>query len=106
MIQMNAQKFYDQATRWLLNYGPRVLTAIIILLVGLWLIRLVKKWLGHHLLQRDVNSSIRPFLINVIVIFSQVLLIIGLMQIIGLPLISARFLILSVIACVYKKTEP
>lgn len=86
MIQMNAQKLYDQAARWLLNYGPRVLSAIIILLVGLWLIRLVKKWLGHHLLQRDVNSSIRPFLINVIVIFSQVLLIIGLMQIIGLQL--------------------
>lgn len=86
MIQMNAQKLYDQAYHWILTYGPRILAAIIILFIGLWFIRFLKKWLRHHLFQREVNSSIRPFLINVIVIISQALLIIALMQIIGLQM--------------------
>ncbi|GEM_PF-6453704 len=40
---MELEKFYDKTYDWILRNGPGLILAIIILLVGLWIIRLVKK---------------------------------------------------------------
>jgi small conductance mechanosensitive channel len=83
---MNWKDFYAQAYRWIITIGPRIVIAIIVLLAGFWIIRQIKKWMGHHLMQREVNSSVRPFLINLITIALQVIVLVALMQIIGLQM--------------------
>lgn len=83
---MNLQKFYDESFHWVITIGPRILLAIIILFLGIWLIRFMKKWFSHHLMQKQVNSSVRPFLINLIVIAMQVVLLLTLMQVVGLQM--------------------
>ncbi|MGZ3958676.1 MAG: mechanosensitive ion channel family protein [Flavisolibacter sp.] len=83
---MNLEKFYEQAFHWVVTIGPRIFLAIIILLLGIWLIRFLKKWFSHHLMQKQVNSSVRPFLINLIVIAMQVILLLTLMQVVGLQM--------------------
>jgi small conductance mechanosensitive channel len=83
---MNLDKFYSQAYDWILTVGPKIVLGIIVLFIGFWLIRMVKSWLNKHLLRKDVTSSIRPFLVNLITITMQVLLILGFMQIVGIQM--------------------
>jgi small conductance mechanosensitive channel len=83
---MEWSKFYDRAYSWILNLGPRLLIGLVLVFLGLWLIRFLKRWLNHHLFQRDVNASIRPFLVDLIVTTLQIFLVIAFMQIVGLQL--------------------
>ncbi len=83
---MDLDKFYDQAYTWILTVGPRILLGIILVLLGLWLIRFLKKWLNNHLVSKRIDSSIRSFLINVAVIALQVLLVFSFMQVIGVQM--------------------
>ena len=83
---MDLQNFYDQSYQWIITVGPRILLALIVLLIGIWIIRFSKKWFGSHLMRRQVNSSIRPFLINLIVIAMQVILLLAIMQVVGLQM--------------------
>ena len=78
--------FYDKAWAWLLDVGPKILIGLLVIFIGLWLIRMLKRWLNHHLLKRDVTSSIRPFLVNLIITVLQVLLALGFMQIVGIQM--------------------
>ena len=81
---MNIQKFYEQAYQWIITIGQRIVIAVIILLLGFWIIRIIKKWLNHHLIKKEVNTSVRPFLINLFGIAMQIILLLMFMQIIGL----------------------
>jgi small conductance mechanosensitive channel len=81
---MNWNKFYDQAYSWILNVGPRILVGIVVIIIGLWLIRAMKKWLNHHLLRKDVTSSVRPFLVNLITVSLQIFLVLAFMQVVGI----------------------
>src|SRR6476469_9130230 len=51
------ERFYDKVFTWVLRFGPRILLAVVILVVGLWLIRLFKKWLGNLLEHRNLAPS-------------------------------------------------
>jgi small conductance mechanosensitive channel len=83
---MKLDKFYDQAYNWLLTVGPKILAGLVVIFIGIWLIRLLKRWLNNHLLRRDVTSSIRPFLVNLIITVLQILLVLGFMQIVGIQM--------------------
>lgn len=83
---MNWEKFYDQAYGNILSTGPKILTALIGLLVGLWFIKLMRRWLALAMQKRDLDPSLQPFLQSLIIISLQVLLIIGIMQIAGIEL--------------------
>ncbi|GAA4732691.1 mechanosensitive ion channel family protein [Flavisolibacter ginsenosidimutans] len=83
---MDWSKFYDKAYNWILIEGPRILIGVLLVLIGLWLIGFIKKWLNHHFHKREVNSSVRPFLVNLFVTALQVLLFIAFMQVVGLQM--------------------
>ena len=83
---MKLDKFYDQAYAWILTVGPKILIGVVVVFIGLWLIRLLKKWLTNHLLNKGVTSSIRPFLVNLTIVTLQILLALGFMQIVGIEM--------------------
>lgn len=83
---MNLDKIYDDVLKWLVSVGPRIIAGVIIVLIGLWLIRLLRKWLNKHLQTKKVTSSVRPFLVNLVIITLQVLLALGFMNIVGIQM--------------------
>src|SRR3954452_4412404 len=83
---MKLDKFYDQAYAWILKVGPKILIGVVVIFIGLWFIRLLRKWLTNHLLTKGVTSSIRPFLVNLTITALQILLILGFMQIVGIEM--------------------
>jgi small conductance mechanosensitive channel len=86
-MEWHWKKFYDRAYDWVIAYGPRILLAIVVFLVGLWVIRMVNRWVKKGFEKRKrFNPSIRYFLQNLVAIILQVLLIFLSLQVAGIQL--------------------
>jgi small conductance mechanosensitive channel len=83
---MTIQKFYDHVYDWLIKYGPRLLIGILILLAGLWLIRILANWSHNRMLKKNVDTTVKPFLLSLITIGLRILLIFTVMQFVGIQL--------------------
>ena len=81
---MDINKIYERGLDWLIAEGPKILAGLIVFSIGLWLIKILKRWLNHHFLKREITSSVRPFFVNLIVTTLQVLLLLAFMQIVGI----------------------
>jgi len=80
------ENFYDRAYNWVLTTGPRLIMAVALLLIGLWLIRVFIGWMRKGLERRNFNPSLRYFLLNLTAISLQILLILMATQIVGIQL--------------------
>lgn len=58
---MNGQDYLGKALDFLWNYGPNLLLAVVLLVVGLWIIRRLSNAFGAFLKARNVDNSLRPF---------------------------------------------
>jgi small conductance mechanosensitive channel len=76
----------DIIYNWAITQGPKIIAGIIILFIGLWLIRLILTWMHKGLHEKEVNSSVRLFLLSLLGVVLRVLLILGVMQVIGIPM--------------------
>ena len=83
MKRLNPDILLDKLYNWVLTVGPRLLMAIVILVLGIWLIRLFKKWLRKRLHKREQEVSYQPFLISLIITALQVILVISIIQFMG-----------------------
>lgn len=72
--------------KYMLIFIPRLLLAIVILFVGLWLIRRIKHALRILLNKKDIDPTLRPFLLSFSTIAFQLLLLLGIMNILGLQM--------------------
>ncbi len=86
-------RFYDKAYDWVIEKGPEVLLGLVLLFGGLWLLRIFGGWLNRKLLKKDVNPSLTPFLLSLVIIALRVVLILTVMQIIGIQLTFLTVLI-------------
>jgi small conductance mechanosensitive channel len=75
--------FYDTAYQWLITWGPKIVIAIILFIIGQWLIRLLRRWLNKFIRAKRFDP-VRPFLQGLIAILLQVLLVLIIMQILGI----------------------
>lgn len=83
---MKFEDFYLKGYNWTVRYGLRAVVALLLLLVGFWLIGKLKKLLHSSLDRRNVDPSLRPFLLSVSVIFLQGLLLLAAMQVVGVEM--------------------
>lgn len=84
--EFSIDKFYDSAYHWLINYGPRFLIGLAVLFVGLWLIRLIVNRSHKGMHNKNVDPTVKPFLLSLIAVAMRILLILGVMQIMGIEL--------------------
>jgi small conductance mechanosensitive channel len=83
---MNADEVYDRLTTWLISNGPRIVFALLVFLIGQWVIRLCRGWLTNRLRKRGFATSLRPFFHSLLVSALQVLLLLAVMQILGIQM--------------------
>jgi small conductance mechanosensitive channel len=89
----NIDHFYNKAYDWIIDKGPSVIFGIALLILGLWLIKLLGKWMQGGMHRKDINPSLRPFLTSLILITLRILLVLTVMQIIGIQLTFLTVLI-------------
>jgi small conductance mechanosensitive channel len=85
--------FYNKAYDWIIDKGPSLILGIALLILGLWLIKLLGKWIQGGMHRKDVNPSLRPFLTSLMLITLRILLVLTVMQIIGIQLTFLTVLI-------------
>jgi len=83
---MRIEEFYKEFHIWLINRGPSYVGGILIFFIGLWVIRFLRSRFRDRMAKRDINSSLQPFLLSLVITSLYVLLIISVMNIIGFEL--------------------
>lgn len=82
------EKYYDQAIELSMSYGPKLVLAILTLIIGLWLIKALTKGVDKGMERADVEITLRRFLKSLISILLKVLLLISVASMIGIATTS------------------
>lgn len=77
-----------RAQELLITYLPQVLLAIVFLVVGLWLIRVLVRGVGKAMQSRDMEPSLVPFVKSLLGALLKVLLVLSVIQMIGIQTTS------------------
>lgn len=85
---LNANTYIDSALDLILKYGPKVVLAIVTLVVGFIVIKSITKGSKRLMERRKTDPTLRPFLLGMISILLKILLIISIMSMIGIEMTS------------------
>lgn len=83
---MKPEIFYNKVYDWVITIGPRIIAAIIILIIGILLIKLCQRWLKRVMVRREFDPTIFTFIISLIIAALHVLLVIAIMQVLGIEM--------------------
>lgn len=81
-------KYSDQFKELALEYGPSLIGAIITLIIGLWVIKAITNGIKKGFEKREIDPSLRPFLIGLISTGLKVFLIISVLSMVGIAMTS------------------
>lgn len=81
-------KYMEQIVDLLVVYGGKIVLAIVVLIVGLWLIKRVTKAIGKGLDKRNTDASLKPFLMSIIGALLKVMLFISILGMVGVEMTS------------------
>ncbi len=82
------EKYLDKAVDILIQYGPRLLGALIILIGGSWLIRLIVGIMGKFLDKGRIDLSLRSFLKQALSLILKIILLVTAASALGIPTTS------------------
>lgn len=81
---MDFEKYYDLALELVVQRGPKILLAFIVLIIGLRLIKFVVKLMNRGFEARNLDVTLRPFLSNLINWALKVLLLVTVAGMVGI----------------------
>ncbi len=82
------ENLQENFVEFLVNYGPKVLGAIVVLIIGLWVIGSITRYIKNAFEKREMDPSLRGFLSSMIAIILKILLIISVMSMVGIAVTS------------------
>ena len=85
---MNLENAMDKLTLMAVEYGPKLLGAILVLIIGIWVIKVLTGGFGKMLDKRKVNNSLTPFLKSLVSAILKILLIVSVLGMIGIQMTS------------------
>ena len=85
---MNFQAILDQLISIIVAYGPKLIGAIVVWIIGSWLIKRTGKILSKGLEKRKIDESLRPFLKKLFEVLLKVLLAISVLGMLGIEMTS------------------
>jgi len=71
-----------------ITYGLKILYAVIVLLVGLWVIKIVTRSIHNLMDKKAIDASLRPFLKSIVSMTLKVVLLITVLGIVGVEMTS------------------
>lgn len=78
----------DQITGMIIGYAPRVIGAILALIIGFWVIGWVTGVLRRTLEKRAIDPTVRPFLVSLVSVGLKVLLLLSVASMFGIETTS------------------
>ena len=80
--------YWEGAQGMVIDYGMKLVYAIIVLVVGLWIIKAISNGFRKLMLNRKIDASLVPFLTSLINMVLKVLLVITVMSMLGIQMTS------------------
>lgn len=87
-MNINLSTIIDSASKILVHYGPRFIGAILVLIVGLYIIKLLTKGFSKALVRSKVDATLAPFLRALVNIALKILLVISVLSMVGIAMTS------------------
>jgi small conductance mechanosensitive channel len=84
MKYFDSVMIYDLA----LGYGLKLLLALVTLIIGLWIIKLIKNAIKRAMERKNMDATLRSFLLPLISILLKVLLIVSVISMVGVEMTS------------------
>lgn len=82
----------EELTQWALDlamaYGLKLIGAVIVLIIGLWVIKAIVNGIKKGFDKRGMDPSLKPFLISMINILLKVMLVISVLSMVGIAMTS------------------
>lgn len=85
---MELQNWINKGYNTIIDFGPKVLAAIAIWIIGSWVIKSIIKNLRNALDRRDYDPSLKKFLLNLLVWILKIILIIVVLGTVGVETTS------------------
>lgn len=93
---MEVQKWLDKGFEFATEYGIKVLGAIVIWIIGSWIIKKITKATGKVMAKKDYDESLQKFLVNLISWILKILLIVTILAKLGVETTSFAALLAAV----------
>ena len=84
----NLQNYWDMIIKLSVSYAPKLLLAIITLILGLWIIKRIMKVIRKLMQKSSVDASLLSFLVPLISILLKVLLLLSVISMVGIETTS------------------
>lgn len=85
---MNTEQFYDQLTEWALEYGPKLIGAVVVLFIGSWVVNGLTRAFNNFLIRRNTDPSLLPFLKSIFNTLLKVMLGLSVLSMLGIEMTS------------------
>ncbi|MCP9768339.1 mechanosensitive ion channel family protein [Lacihabitans sp. LS3-19] len=85
---MNKEAIINKFTSLTLEYGPKIIVAIFIWIIGSWLVKQLTKGFVKVMETRDTDDSLKPFLRSLVSILLKVLLVLSILGTVEIEITS------------------
>ncbi len=81
-------KYIDKIIILLVEYGPKLIGAVVVLIAGLWIIKIITKTISKLLIKKKTDPSLASFVKSLTNILLKVMLVISVMGMVGIEMTS------------------
>jgi small conductance mechanosensitive channel len=85
---MNFEQILEKIRLISLDYGPKIIVAIIIWIIGIWVIKILNYGFGRMMDKRNIDPSLKPFIKGILSVILKILLAVSLLGTIGIEMTS------------------
>jgi len=85
---MNFENIMAQLTSIAVEYGPKLIGAIIVLIIGHWVIKLLTRAFASIMNKSKIDDSLKPFLSGILTTLLKIMLVISVLSMIGIQMTS------------------
>ncbi len=81
-------KYIEKIITLLVEYGPKLIGAVVVLVIGLWIVKIITKTVSKLLTKKKTDPSLASFVKSLTNILLKVMLIISVMGMVGIEMTS------------------
>lgn len=85
---MSSEQILNQITEIAIEYGPKLIGSIVVLIIGIWIIKAVTNGFGKILEKRKTDNTLKPFLKGIVGTLLKVMLVISVLGMLGIEMTS------------------
>jgi len=85
---MKLEQIIEQIILVAIQYGPKIILAIIVWFIGIWIIKMLNYGFGKMMDKRNIDPTLKPFVTGLISVLLKILLVVSLMGTLGIEMTS------------------